>query len=236
MLQRPILAFTAGVLAAGGIAYAAIPAADGTIHGCYTKSGGAGADGALRVVDEGAACGAGEQAITWSQTGPKGDPGSAGPQGPAGPTGPTGPAGAAGQDGTAGTLSKTPSPGSIQLTISAKRVSKKISLPQGKWLMTATADIHGGVYDSPYKFGRVDCGLHGEMNDALSTPLYVDGTTLRFPKVVNSTREQGQHLVLTGPMVVPPQGAKAWVSCDLTTQSMKATSDDAVVMALRVAG
>jgi hypothetical protein len=60
------------VVVAGGIAYAAIPGADGTINGCYKMS-----DGTLRVIDAeaGEKCKSSEKPIAWSQTGPPGPPG-----------------------------------------------------------------------------------------------------------------------------------------------------------------
>ncbi|HEX2047113.1 MAG TPA: hypothetical protein VHF27_05070 [Acidimicrobiales bacterium] len=78
----------------GGLAFAAVPAADGTITGCYH-----GESGALRVVDAASACRNNETAITWSQRGPQGP---VGPQGPAGPQGVPGPAGAEGHPGATG--------------------------------------------------------------------------------------------------------------------------------------
>jgi Collagen triple helix repeat (20 copies) len=98
-------------LAVGGIAYATIPAADGTISGCYdTKTG------ALRVYDTGSTkipgCSSKEAALTWSQTGPQGPTGArgatgaqgpTGAQGATGPQGPTGAHGATGPQGPAGT-------------------------------------------------------------------------------------------------------------------------------------
>jgi hypothetical protein len=91
-------------LAAGGIAYAAIPDSSGVIHGCYVSG-----TGQLRVYDTESAtskkCASNETALNWNQKGPKGDKGdpgaagaagTAGPAGPAGPTGPKGPAGASG--------------------------------------------------------------------------------------------------------------------------------------------
>ena len=82
---------------AGGVAYATIPAANGTITGCYARSG-----GTLRVIDPSATnCKQGETQITWSQSGEPGpcwtprtsrSAGSAGPAGPQGETGPAGPA------------------------------------------------------------------------------------------------------------------------------------------------
>jgi hypothetical protein len=77
------------VLAGGGLAYAAIPSADGTIHGCFDK-----ARGTLRIVDAeaigGGRCSDSEAALSWNQKGPVGP---AGPQGPVGAQGPGGPAG-----------------------------------------------------------------------------------------------------------------------------------------------
>jgi type VI secretion system secreted protein Hcp len=84
---------TAAALVAGGaVALAAIPASDGTIHGCYANGGTP--TGALRIVDEGVQCATGETAITWNQRGPEG------PAGPTGPQGDTGPAGDSGSTGS----------------------------------------------------------------------------------------------------------------------------------------
>jgi hypothetical protein len=57
-----VVALVALVLAAGGFAIAAIPSADGTIHGCYKKDG-----GALRVVNGAGGCRAGERALSWNR-------------------------------------------------------------------------------------------------------------------------------------------------------------------------
>lgn len=68
------------LLLAVGVTSASIPAADGTINGCYDKN-----SGKLRVIDApGVTCDNNETAIIWSQTGPARPPG---PQGPAGPAG-----------------------------------------------------------------------------------------------------------------------------------------------------
>lgn len=93
LLSPPgILSLLAVVLAAGGVAYATIPSANGTIHACYSDT-----SGALRVVD-GDAVGGGrcpdrETALTWNQKGPTGPAGADGATGLQGPAGPTGPAG-----------------------------------------------------------------------------------------------------------------------------------------------
>jgi Collagen triple helix repeat (20 copies) len=112
------------VLAAAAVAYGQIPAPDGTIWSCYTKS-----TGTIRIIDSGASCKQGETSLQWNQRGPagatgpqgnagpvgpagatgsqgpKGDPGAngaSGPQGPKGDTGPAGPAGATGLQGAKG--------------------------------------------------------------------------------------------------------------------------------------
>ena len=65
-----------GALAAGGIAYAAIPGSGGVFHACYKTSG-----GQVRLVNSASDCSASEAATQWNQTGQTGL---------AGPTGPTG--------------------------------------------------------------------------------------------------------------------------------------------------
>ena len=68
---------------AAGLAYAAIPDPDGTIHACRQKS-----NGHLRVIDPAvSSCTNAELPLSWSQTGPAGT---------------AGPAGADGEDGTPG--------------------------------------------------------------------------------------------------------------------------------------
>jgi hypothetical protein len=71
-MRKALLILTVLLVVAGGVAYAAIPGADGTINGCY-KTG----DGTLRVIDAeaGATCKTNEKPIAWSQTGPPGEPG-----------------------------------------------------------------------------------------------------------------------------------------------------------------
>ena len=62
-------------VAAGSVAWAAIPSGSGVISGCYKE-----ASGALRVIDAdaGAACKPAERELQWSQTGPPGPPGASG--------------------------------------------------------------------------------------------------------------------------------------------------------------
>jgi hypothetical protein len=57
----------------GGVAFAAIPDSDGTIHACYQKR-----NGNLRVVESSDDCRRSrELSLEWNQRGPKGDPGQA---------------------------------------------------------------------------------------------------------------------------------------------------------------
>jgi hypothetical protein len=76
--------------AAAGVAFARIPDADGTIHGCRNVS-----TGALRVIGSRAHCRDNEKRLDWNVRGP------AGPQGPPGPQGEPGP-GLASFEGLAG--------------------------------------------------------------------------------------------------------------------------------------
>lgn len=74
-------------LMGGSAAYAAIPDANGVIHGCRAN-----ATGDLYVRES--SCPTGFTALDWSQSGPAGPQG---PQGPQGETGPQGPAGVLGE-------------------------------------------------------------------------------------------------------------------------------------------
>ena len=99
--------FTAGV-AAASVAWAAIPASDGAIQGCYGKVG-----GVLRVIDpaKGEKCLTVEAPITWNQKGPKGDPGPAGAVGQSGIKGDKGDPGIQGLPGSNGAAAKDGRPG-----------------------------------------------------------------------------------------------------------------------------
>jgi hypothetical protein len=75
-----IMAAVAVVVAAGGVALAAIPDSSGVIHSCYRNG-----NGRLRVVESVTDCKKKETAISWNRRGPRGLPGPQGPQGPPGP-------------------------------------------------------------------------------------------------------------------------------------------------------
>jgi hypothetical protein len=71
--------------------YAAIPDANGVIHGCYNAN-----NGNTRIIDTAtSSCRNPEVAVQWGQQGPSGPVGLTGPQGEQGPAGPQGPAGTA---------------------------------------------------------------------------------------------------------------------------------------------
>jgi uncharacterized repeat protein (TIGR02543 family) len=84
---------------AAGAAIASSPVdGSGAIHGCWTNAAINGTH-VFVLQDAGTNCPNGTTAISWNQTGPKGDTGA---QGPAGPAGATGPAGAIGPQGLPG--------------------------------------------------------------------------------------------------------------------------------------
>src|SRR5215211_6312496 len=56
--------FAALMVALGGVAFAAIPDSNGTIHGCFQKG-----NGALRVVESQASCRNNENALNWNVQG-----------------------------------------------------------------------------------------------------------------------------------------------------------------------
>src|SRR5689334_12780667 len=81
--------FAAGIvvlLTVAAAAYGQIPAPDGAIWTCYTKS-----TGSIRIVDSGTSCKQGETSLQWNQRGPAGATGPQGNAGPVGPAGATGP-------------------------------------------------------------------------------------------------------------------------------------------------
>ena len=98
-----ITIISVAALALGALAYAAIPAADGSITACFTKTLTLlGPKGSLRVVNAASECGAHESVLTWNQRGPAGTPGATGATGAQGPVGPQGPAGPQGSTGLQG--------------------------------------------------------------------------------------------------------------------------------------
>src|SRR3954453_21663738 len=72
-----------GLVSYGATALASIPSSNGTIYGCYAKSG-----GATRIIDPGKQkCSTTENPISWSQRGPRGFRGLPGQDGQDGVSG-----------------------------------------------------------------------------------------------------------------------------------------------------
>jgi hypothetical protein len=163
------LGFAALLVALGGMAHAAIPAPDGTIHGCYYRPGVLNTgQGDLRVVDHDKPCKSTETRITWNQRGAQGAPGPAGPTGPQGPqgdrglTGATGPQGPKGDDGAPGTpaislarFETLDGSHPFPLPHAADRRVLTESLPAGNWVATATVNQIGALSG----FVSVNCNL-----------------------------------------------------------------------------
>jgi hypothetical protein len=158
--RTPVLAccIVALVMAAGGIAYAAIPDSGGVIHACYLKAAGAQPQGALRVIDngQGQVCKTTETALSFNQKGQKGAAGATGPAGPKGAAGPKGSAGPAGVNdawwSSQLNLLSIPSNGSSQLPMFQS------NLVAGTYLINVTGVIDGFSAGAP---GEVDCTVDG---------------------------------------------------------------------------
>jgi hypothetical protein len=85
-------------LIGAGVTFATIPAADGVIFACYSKT-----DKKLRVIDNSIeACKPDEGPLSWNVRGVAGPPGLQGLQGPVGPRGVQGPEGVPGPPGATG--------------------------------------------------------------------------------------------------------------------------------------
>ena len=65
-----VVAGAALLVALGGVAFAGLPGASGTIHGCVGTG-----NGNLRVVEAAAECRKNERPVAWNQEGPPGPPG-----------------------------------------------------------------------------------------------------------------------------------------------------------------
>jgi hypothetical protein len=89
----PAVLGAAAVAAAGSIAWATVPDAEGVFHACVKKSG----QLVLIDPDAGEACKKNETAASWNHAGPSGPAGAQGPGGQQGPPGPPGPKGDPGE-------------------------------------------------------------------------------------------------------------------------------------------
>jgi hypothetical protein len=146
---------TAG--SAGAVGYAAVPDADGTIHGCYRRM-----LGTPRVTDASSAnpvlrkCSAAETAISWSQAGPMGPAGPSGPPGLPGAQGEPGPQGPAGPSDAYVAQHAEP----VHLTAAAANLAT-LNLPAGQYVLFAKVEV-----SNPGSSGqRVECALDRILGD-----------------------------------------------------------------------
>jgi len=91
-----VFAVAGGLTLTAGVAAAAVPSADGSIHACYKAKDGT----ATRVIDveAGQVCASNEKPLNWNQAGPQGPAGATGAAGAAGPTGAQGASGVSGYE------------------------------------------------------------------------------------------------------------------------------------------
>jgi hypothetical protein len=152
-----------GVVAAGGIAYAAIPSADGVIHACFNSS--TKPSGQLRVIDPqtGATCAKNETALNFNQQGPKGDqglPGTDGKDGLDGAPGANGIDGVDGVDGLDGADGKAGAPGvsdgylalhdaAITLLNHSPVAVVTLNLPAGSYVITGKTILYNADSGDP---------------------------------------------------------------------------------------
>jgi hypothetical protein len=131
-------------LAGAGIAYGAIPDANGVIHACVTKN-----TRYVRVISATAKCGTGEVALSWNEQGSLGDPGKDGAPGPKGATGAKGPKGDTGPSGiTAASGSyaghvPSPLPTTAQYGIAPAGPMAHITLSPGDKVLVTVSGVFG---------------------------------------------------------------------------------------------
>jgi hypothetical protein len=153
MKKQTLLTAVVGALAAsavvGGVAWATIPDANGTINGCYRISEDD-EKGQLRVVSDPTACRSNEAPILWNQVGPQGAKGEPGAQGPAGPKGDPGP-GLAALDDLAGLPCRTPQfEGQVAidttpLAVNSARVELRCHVPNSSVLRLRLINVSAGL-------------------------------------------------------------------------------------------
>lgn len=182
------------ILSIGGAVYAAIPDANGVIHGCYNTRG------LLRVIDDSqTTCGAGETPLNWNV---KGQPGPQGPTGPQGSIGPQGPAGDSGLpqvffeagSGTSSVASPNGVGGPFELDIA--------SVPAGAYV----AEAQISAFDFP---STLTCSIEGTASRTLklfrdpAAPLGSDTTIFGTLDITNAFNHTGGPVGLTCSTVGP---------------------------------
>jgi hypothetical protein len=152
--RAKLTAISAAVIAfaVAGVAFGAIPGANGVIASCYSQ-----ATGTWRPIDVEKSpadkCKASEKQLSWNQQGTKGDKGDTGPQGPAGPAGPAGPEGPAGPAGPAGPSGPAGTSAGFSSSVDSVTLAGRTSvlsktLPAGKYILVATVELENKDLDS----------------------------------------------------------------------------------------
>ena len=196
----------AGMLLACGVAYATIPDGNGTIHGCYAKSG-----GALRVIDVSVTnCKSTETSLAWNVQGPPGPQGQKGPQGQQGPEGVQGPQGNQGPPGVQG-----PSGVSHGYSVATSTVVRfggsfvkvqELLLPAGSYMVFAT-------------------GTLGDSNDTIDTcQLQQGGNIIQKLQAATTSGAADTTMTLAGPLTLSSQ-ALVEVDCLATDTSFSAGAE-----------
>lgn len=159
---------------AGGVAFAAIPAADGVIHGCYNTS-----TGTLRVVESDDQCRSNEKPLPWNQSGQQG------PQGIPGPTGPAGPAGPGNEIWFEQRPDDVTIPGSPPGPVTWQVIAD-VDVPAGTYLLTGATTIDFGGTNLPDTEGRCEVRVGADqlvkeslfrVPGGMTTPMSITGVT-----------------------------------------------------------
>jgi len=192
------------VLAGIGVANAQIPAQDGTISSCYTKS-----TGGIRIVDAASTnCKSGETSLTWNQQGNTGPQGPVGPQGATGPAGPQGATGAIGPQGAQGPTGPQGPQGpagngtvhlyhnytAVQGIGTAPATVASVQVPAGTYLLSLTGWT-SNLFDDSGTICELDNGgikLTQESVDVFSAGLNTD-------RVSGAALSLSDTVILTGP-------------------------------------
>ncbi|MFZ1881412.1 MAG: collagen-like protein [Gaiellaceae bacterium] len=202
------------LLTLAGVAYATIPN-DGTIHGCYARSG-----GSLRVIDASVTnCKSTETSLDWNvqgptgptgATGPQGAPGATGPQGAPGPQGPAGAQGPQGPAGASGTSHAYSVNNGVAQNIGGSFVEvRQLNLPAGTYLVWAK-----GIIGDPTLDTQESCRLSENGTSTLDT-VHAD----TFAAGTNTTRGGYAPFSLTAPAILQTAG---WVEVDCSADDSSA--------------
>jgi hypothetical protein len=143
-----------------------------TFFGCVNNS-----TGAVRIVDNGTACQAGEHKIHWTQKGPRGPQGIPGPQGPKGASGPqgnpgpqgaTGPQGPQGPQGPGVVSTGFTSPGNFNIELTSNFpgvvIAQTDTVPQGTYFVNASTLLDVGLEDRAFCHITTTNGVSGTNN------------------------------------------------------------------------